>query len=68
MATMKRYLGMFLAGLLGAALTLAAWRLVNDYQDFLKMRQWVAQMQDAQKQAMQAQQQARPPAPSPPAK
>lgn len=38
----------FLAGLLGVALGLGAWRLVLDYRDFCAMRVWVAQMQQLQ--------------------
>jgi hypothetical protein len=52
----------FFIGLLGASLAIGVWRLGNDYADFLKMREWVAQVQKAQAQAEAAQrQQSKPP-------
>jgi hypothetical protein len=56
MQTFKKYLAIVLAAAFGMGLMLLAVRAVTDYQDFLKMRAWVAQMQALQ--AEQAKQQA----------
>lgn len=65
MQKLKLFGGVFFAGVFGMALTLLAWRAVTDYQDFLKMRQWVGQMQAMQAEAVKAQQAKAPVEPAP---
>ena len=57
---LKKLLAPFLAAVLGTLLVLGAVRLVKDYQDFCTMRQWVAAVQQAQRDAAKQQ----PPAPA----
>ena len=59
MPTVKKYLAIVLAAAFGMGLMLLAVRAVQDYSDFLKMRQWVAQMQQLQADAAKQQAPAR---------
>ena len=59
MQTFKRLTVTFLVGLMGCFVALGVWRIYTDYSDFLKMRQWVGQMQALQADAAKQQAPAR---------
>ncbi len=59
MSKVKKWAAIFMVGMLGAGAGLGVWRAVTDYMDFLKMRAWVAQMQQLQADAAKQQAPAR---------